>query len=180
MFLRRSACCTSCPCHTQALCLLHAIQSMTETVSTHSMHATAAAQPHNNASQLLACQMCPAAAAAATTNDTAPVPTPLQQQDQRHRMIPKPCLQLLLLLLTRTPSCSTAFMPISTLSSTVQPCSTAPWPTDTPLPILVLLLLGLKEPTDTPSCRLVLCPISTWWLSPACRRYRRYSTCWWC
>jgi hypothetical protein len=75
--------------------------------------------------------------------------------------------RLLLLLLTLTPSCSTAFMPISTLSSTVQPCSTAPWPTETPLPTLVLLLLGLRDPTDTPSCRLVLCPISTSWLSPA-------------
>jgi hypothetical protein len=88
----------------------------------------------------------------------------------------KPWL-LLLLLLTRTPSCSTAFMPISTLSSTVQPCSTAPWPTDTPLPILVLLLLGLRDPTDTPSCRLVLWPISTWWLSPASALLYRCCCC---
>ena len=59
-------------------------------------------------------------------------------------------------VLTVTPSCSTAFMPMSVLSATVQPCSTAPWPTDTKLPMLVGLLRGFMLPTNTPSCKLVL------------------------
>lgn len=88
MFLRRSACCTSCPCHTQALCLLHAIQSMTETVSTHLMHATACHCSCSAAQQFLttACVpdvsrcccgchnqcYCPSANSAATTRPTPP------------------------------------------------------------------------------------------------------------
>lgn len=70
-------------------------------------------------------------------------------------------------LLTFAPFCTTAFMPMRHLSSMVHDCSTAPCPTDTKLPMLVGPLSGVREPTCTPSCRFVECPIFTGWLSPA-------------